>query len=113
MAGLAAWSTGVPGRRPRPLRRDAERNRARILDAAREVFRQRGFDATLDDVAAHAGLGVATVYRHEAPELWRRYLRLLPDGLRAADGSPSPLPVPALDPDALDRAMAAWRHPRS
>lgn len=47
----------------RPLRRDAVRNRARILVAAREVFAARGLDATLDDVAAHAGVGVGTVYR--------------------------------------------------
>jgi AcrR family transcriptional regulator len=48
---------------PRPLRRDAELNRQRIMTAAREVFAQRGLDATLDDIAHHAGLGVGTVYR--------------------------------------------------
>lgn len=47
----------------RPLRRDAERNRQRILRAAAEVFTQRGLDATLDDVARRAGVGVGTVYR--------------------------------------------------
>ena len=47
----------------RPLRRDAERNRLRILEAAREVFADRGFDASLDQIAAHAGVGVGTVYR--------------------------------------------------
>jgi AcrR family transcriptional regulator len=47
----------------RPLRRDAERNRRRILAAAREVFAARGLDVTLDDIAHHAGLGVGTVYR--------------------------------------------------
>jgi AcrR family transcriptional regulator len=47
----------------RPLRRDAERNRLRILAAAREVFAARGIDVTLDDIAHHAGLGVGTVYR--------------------------------------------------
>ncbi|HTJ69377.1 MAG TPA: TetR/AcrR family transcriptional regulator [Actinospica sp.] len=47
----------------RPLRRDAERNRRLILDAARSVFAQRGLDASLDEVAAEAGLGVGTVYR--------------------------------------------------
>lgn len=47
----------------RPLRADAERNRRRILAAAAEVFRQRGLDATLDDVARAAGVGVGTVYR--------------------------------------------------
>ncbi|MTD55052.1 TetR/AcrR family transcriptional regulator [Amycolatopsis pithecellobii] len=47
----------------RPLRRDAERNRQRIIVAAREVFRERGMDTTLDDIAHRAGLGVGTVYR--------------------------------------------------
>jgi AcrR family transcriptional regulator len=47
----------------RPLRRDAERNRRRILHAAAEVFTERGLDATLDDVARRAGVGVGTVYR--------------------------------------------------
>jgi AcrR family transcriptional regulator len=47
----------------KPLRRDAERNRQRILTAAREVFAARGVDVTLDDIAHHAGLGVGTVYR--------------------------------------------------
>jgi AcrR family transcriptional regulator len=47
----------------RPLRRDAERNRQRILAAAAEVFTEEGLRATLDDVAARAGVGVGTVYR--------------------------------------------------
>jgi AcrR family transcriptional regulator len=47
----------------RPLRRDAERNRRRILAAAAEVLSERGLDATLDDVARAAGVGVGTVYR--------------------------------------------------
>jgi AcrR family transcriptional regulator len=47
----------------RPLRRDAERNRQRILEAALEVFADRGLAGTLDDVAAAAGVGVGTVYR--------------------------------------------------
>jgi AcrR family transcriptional regulator len=51
---------------PRPLRRDAQRNRERILAAARELFAERGVDATLDDVAARAGVGVGTVYRRYA-----------------------------------------------
>ncbi|WP_170323873.1 TetR/AcrR family transcriptional regulator [Cryptosporangium phraense] len=50
----------------RPLRRDAERNRQRILAAAREVFAARGVDVTLDDIAHHAGLGVGTLYRRFA-----------------------------------------------
>jgi AcrR family transcriptional regulator len=47
----------------RPLRADAERNRARILAAAAELFAERGLDVSLDEIAAHAGVGVGTVYR--------------------------------------------------
>ena len=47
----------------RPLRRDAERNRQRILQAAREVFADRGLSASLDEIARHAEVGVGTVYR--------------------------------------------------
>jgi len=47
----------------RPLRRDAERNRQRILQAAREVFAERGLTASLDEIARHAEVGVGTVYR--------------------------------------------------
>ncbi|MFF8727002.1 TetR/AcrR family transcriptional regulator [Streptomyces sp. NPDC015171] len=46
-----------------PLRKDAELNRRRILAAAREVFRDQGVAATLNDIAHHAHLGVGTVYR--------------------------------------------------
>lgn len=207
----------------RPLRRDAERNRQRLLVAAREVFAARGLAVTLDDIAHRAGLGVGTVYRrfptkealvealfedrldeivalaehaassadswdgltafltgtaelHAAdrgmreillatgygrervacvrarllepvscliaraqadghlrpdiqpqdvpilqlmigsvaqyasevdPELWRRYLTVLLDGLRVG-GTPSDLPRPALDPDDLGDAMRCW-----
>ncbi|MER8069291.1 helix-turn-helix domain-containing protein [Streptomyces sp. NPDC094034] len=55
-----------PEQPDRPLRRDAERNRRRIITAAHEVFRERGTGATLDDVAARAGVGVGTVYRRFA-----------------------------------------------
>ena len=48
---------------PRPLRADAARNRARLLAAAREVFAERGLDATMDEVARRAGVGVGTAYR--------------------------------------------------
>ncbi|MDO9486391.1 MAG: helix-turn-helix domain-containing protein [Actinomycetota bacterium] len=45
------------------LRRDAELNRRKILDAAREVFAERGVEAPLDEVARHAAVGIATLYR--------------------------------------------------
>jgi AcrR family transcriptional regulator len=54
---------GAASSNGRPLRRDAERNRQRILQAAAQIFTERGLQATLDDVARHAGVGVGTVYR--------------------------------------------------
>ena len=51
---------------PRPLRRDAVRNRERLLAAARQLFAEQGFEVTLDDVARHAGVGVGTAYRRFA-----------------------------------------------
>ena len=47
----------------RPLRRDAEVNRQRLLDAASELFAEHGLGVTLNDIAHHAGVGVGTAYR--------------------------------------------------
>ena len=47
----------------RPLRRDAERNRQRILEAARVLFAERGLGVSLDEIARYADVGVGTVYR--------------------------------------------------
>ena len=47
-----------------PLRADARRNRDRVLQAARDAFAELGFAAPLDEIAARAGVGAGTVYRH-------------------------------------------------
>jgi AcrR family transcriptional regulator len=52
-----------PDVRERPLRRDAERNRARILEAAAAAFAEGGLSVTMDEIARRAGVGVGTVYR--------------------------------------------------
>src|SRR3954454_16127075 len=82
----------VPGR---PLRADAERNRARLLDAARELFAERGLDVSMDEIAHHAGVGVGTASRRfgsrdeliaalfEARE--EEYVALAEDALREPD----------------------------
>jgi AcrR family transcriptional regulator len=49
---------------PRTARSDARDNRARILDAARAVFGEEGLSAPMREVARHAGVGPATLYRH-------------------------------------------------
>jgi AcrR family transcriptional regulator len=48
----------------RKPRTDAQRNRERILEAAKEAFTRSGANASLDDVAKDAGVGAGTLYRH-------------------------------------------------
>jgi len=48
----------------RPLRADAQRNREKVLRAAREAFAASGYGVPLDEIAARAGVGPGTVYRH-------------------------------------------------
>jgi AcrR family transcriptional regulator len=50
----------------RPLRADAERNRARILEAAGQLFAERGLDVSMEQIAAAADVGVGTLYRRFA-----------------------------------------------
>jgi AcrR family transcriptional regulator len=45
------------------VRADAKRNRLKILDAAGSVFAERGLDASLEEIADWAGVGIATRYR--------------------------------------------------
>ena len=47
-----------------PLRADAQRNRARILDAAEAVFAEFGTRASTEEVARRAGVAIGTVFRH-------------------------------------------------
>jgi AcrR family transcriptional regulator len=49
---------------PRKPRIDAQRNRERILEVAKEAFSRDGADARLDDIAKRAGVGAGTLYRH-------------------------------------------------
>jgi AcrR family transcriptional regulator len=58
---MAPSAYGTAGERP--LRRDARENRDRILAAAREAFAERGMEASVEEIAARAGVGVGTLYR--------------------------------------------------
>ncbi|MCU1645006.1 MAG: TetR/AcrR family transcriptional regulator [Nocardia sp.] len=48
---------------PKVLRRDAAQNRERLLDAAERVFTDYGMDASVDEIARVAGVGMGTLYR--------------------------------------------------
>jgi AcrR family transcriptional regulator len=45
-------------------RADAQHNYDRILAAARQMFREKGAEASLEGIARHAGVGIGTLYRH-------------------------------------------------
>lgn len=49
---------------PRRPRADGQRNRQRILEVAKDAFTRSGANASLDDIAKHAGVGPGTLYRH-------------------------------------------------
>ncbi len=58
----------MPAKRPQPDRRkprtDAQRNRRRILQVAKEEFTRSGANTSLDEIAKQAGVGAGTLYRH-------------------------------------------------
>jgi AcrR family transcriptional regulator len=58
----------MPQKHTKPVRRkpraDAQRNRERILDVAKEAFARHGANTSLDDIAKQVGVGPGTLYRH-------------------------------------------------
>ena len=49
---------------PKPLRADAQRNRDRLVEVAAAAFAEQGVDASLEEIARQAGVGIGTLYRH-------------------------------------------------
>ena len=71
----------------RKLRADAQKNRERILEVAKEAFSKSGVNASLDDVAKQAGVGPGTLYRHfpSREELLKAVYRTEAEKLAAAE----------------------------
>jgi AcrR family transcriptional regulator len=59
---LSAPPTGIATRRP--LRADAQRNHERLVSVARAVLSERGSEASMEEIARRADVGVGTLYRH-------------------------------------------------
>jgi AcrR family transcriptional regulator len=90
----------------RALRADAQRNLARILDAAREVFAEAGAEASVADVAERAGVGTATIFRRFptkddllAAVVEARLLEIAANARRAAEST---------DPGGALRRFMTW-----
>jgi AcrR family transcriptional regulator len=87
----------------RPQRADARRNRDRLLEVAGETFASRGVEASLEDVARTAGVGIGTLYRHFPTrdalieEVYRHNVGLLCDGAEELKATLPP-----------DEALAEW-----
>ena len=56
--------TEQPAETERPMRADARRNYQRLLEAGREVLTERGSEASMEEIARRADVGVGTLYRH-------------------------------------------------
>jgi AcrR family transcriptional regulator len=97
-ASLAETESADPPAAGRVERADKARNRARILAAASEAFAERGVETQMDDVAARAGLGVGTLYRHFATKealvvalrarRFEQILEVARRGIEREDGEP-------------------------
>lgn len=81
--GATEVATETPA--PRRQRADARRNRDAVLTAAQAAFAEHGPDASLDEIARGAGVGIGTVYRHfpTRQALLEAVFRDRLDGLRA------------------------------
>jgi AcrR family transcriptional regulator len=93
------------------------RARARIGPVVDGLLERAKAEGALRSDVAGPDLGLiqfmlgalADATRDVEPELWRRFLAIILDGLRTRRGAPSPLAPGPLDDPSLDRAMAAWR----
>jgi AcrR family transcriptional regulator len=84
----------APARKPRA---DAERNRERLLEAARAAFSDGGVSVSLEEIARLAGVGIGTLYRHFPTrdaliaEVYRNEAQKLGDAARELADTQPPL----------------------
>jgi AcrR family transcriptional regulator len=100
---VAAATDADPDELGRPQRADARRNRELLLAAAAEVYDERGVEASLEEIARRARVGIGTLYRHfptrdaVTEAVYRREVGLLCDGVDEL-----------LATNAADAALAMW-----
>ncbi|MGH3265803.1 MAG: TetR/AcrR family transcriptional regulator [Trebonia sp.] len=89
--------------RKRRIRSDATANRKQVMQAADRLFRERGIDVPLDEIAAEAGLGSATLHRH-----FRGRTGLVHAVLDAQAAQLAASAGPLLSEHGPDRALRVW-----
>ncbi len=88
---------------PRPMRADARRNYDLLLAAAGAAFAEHGMEASLEDIARRAGVGIGTLYRHFptreslAEAVYRARIEALREEAESLLAAPSP-----------EEALAVW-----
>jgi AcrR family transcriptional regulator len=104
-AGAGPAGPGAPGRAPRRLRADAQRNIDSLLEAAKAVFGTSGVDAPAKEIADLAGVGVGTLYRHfpQRSDLVKAVFR------REVDACADAAPALAADHEP-GAALEKWLH---
>src|SRR5260370_21799962 len=103
MSKSGAPAVAVVGE-PRPMRADAQRNYVRLLSAAMAAFTEHGAeDASLEESARRAGVGIGTLYRHfpTRQALLEAVYRGQVEALRARASE-------LIESDAPGEALAAW-----
>lgn len=99
----------------RPLRADAARNRALILETARTLFAEKGMGVGLEEIARRAGVGVGTVYRRFPDkeqliaELFEERMNEVAAGVEEAAAEPDPLTAVRALMTGLHERLAADR----
>ncbi|MFW6694727.1 TetR/AcrR family transcriptional regulator [Streptomyces sp. MAR4 CNX-425] len=87
----------------RPMRADARRNYERLLNEAAAAFGERGADASLEEIARRAGVGIGTLYRHFPDrfalmgEVFQTQVDVLDAAARALSAEPGRTPMGALE----------------
>src|SRR6266542_3482452 len=105
--------TGTPAVEHRAMRADARRNYGRLLAAADAAFTEHGAEASLEDIARRAGVGIGTLYRH-FPTRMALLEAVYLDRVRVLCARADELRQTRSAGDALDgwlRALAAHRRP--
>jgi len=100
---MEAPSVSQRASRGRPRRADARRNRARLLEAAEQAFAAGGTEASLEQVARRAGVGIGTLYRH-FPTRDDLVEALVREGMEHLVGEAADL----LDADGPGDALRGW-----